>query len=100
VGNGYNTSQFYGVDKKPGAQEYIGGMQDNSTYYTPNGTISSSATSFVTNSKLAGDGFEVLWHNLDKNKMIGGSQFNNFARSFDGGASWSNCIFRADAKWI
>ncbi len=92
VGNGYNTSQFYGVDKKPGAQEYIGGMQDNSTYYTPNGTISSSATSFVTNSKLAGDGFEVLWHNLDKNKMIGGSQFNNFARSLDGGASWSTAF--------
>ncbi|ROL61842.1 hypothetical protein D9V86_03695, partial [Bacteroidetes/Chlorobi group bacterium ChocPot_Mid] len=32
--NGYNTSQFYGCDKKPGANEYIGGTQDNGSYFT------------------------------------------------------------------
>ncbi|MBI1766739.1 MAG: T9SS type A sorting domain-containing protein, partial [Bacteroidetes bacterium] len=92
VGNGYNTSQFYGADKRPGAQEYFGGMQDNATYYTPAGTISSSTTNFRTDSRLSGDGFAVLWHSLDKNKMIGGSQFNYFARSTDGGSTWSNAF--------
>ncbi len=92
VGIGYNTSQFYGADKKPGAQQYLGGMQDNSTYFTPNGTISSATTHFNTNSALAGDGFEALWHSLDGNKMIGGSQYNNFARSLDGGSTWSSAI--------
>ncbi len=92
VGNGYNTSQFYGVDKKPGAQEYLGGMQDNATYFTPSGTVSSASTLFRTNSKLSGDGFEALWHSQDPNKLIGGSQYNNFSRSLDGGNSWSSAI--------
>ncbi len=92
VGNGYNTSQFYGADKKPNAQEYFGGMQDNGTWFTPSGTVSSASTYFVTNSKLGGDGFEVLWHSLDSKKMIGGSQFNYFARSIDGGSSWSTAF--------
>ncbi|MCH7498228.1 MAG: hypothetical protein IH971_10305 [Candidatus Marinimicrobia bacterium] len=34
---GYNTTQFYGVDKKNGANEFIGGMQDNSTWRSPAG---------------------------------------------------------------
>lgn len=92
VGTGYNTSQVYGADKKPGAQEYFAGMQDNSTYFTPPGTVSSATTSFNTNTKLAGDGFEVLWHSGDGNKMIGGSQSNNFSRSLDGGTTWSAAI--------
>ena len=33
--NGYITTQFYGVAKKPGANEYIGGMQDNGTWQSP-----------------------------------------------------------------
>lgn len=91
VGNGYNTSQFYGVDKMPGGLQYLGGMQDNSTYYSPSGT-SNSSTVYLTNSALAGDGFEALWHSLDPNKMIGGSQYNNFSRSLDGGKTWTSAI--------
>ena len=37
VGKGFNTSQFYGVDKRPGANRYIGGLQDNSTVISPEG---------------------------------------------------------------
>ncbi|MFA7227740.1 MAG: hypothetical protein WC061_01795, partial [Melioribacteraceae bacterium] len=38
AGNGgYNTTQFYGADKKPGFNEYIGGMQDNGTWQSPSG---------------------------------------------------------------
>jgi len=92
VGNGYNTSQFYGADKRPGAQEYLGGMQDNSTYFTPGGTVAAPTTQYKTNSALAGDGFEALWNSLDKNKMIGSSQYNYFVRSLDGGQTWSNAF--------
>jgi photosystem II stability/assembly factor-like uncharacterized protein len=92
VGLGYNTSQFYGADKRPGAQQYLGGMQDNSTYFSPTGTAASSSTVYKTNQQLAGDGFEVLWHSQDPNKLIGGSQYNNFARSLDGGNTWSSAV--------
>lgn len=92
VGNGYNTSQFYGADKKPGAQEYLGGMQDNSTYFTPAGTVSSAATFFSTHPQLAGDGFEVLWNTNDPKKMIGGAEYNYFSRSLDGGVSWTSAF--------
>ncbi len=92
VGNGYNTSQFYGADKKPGAQEYLGGMQDNSTYFTPSGTIASSNTFYNTNTQLAGDGFEALWHSMDGNKMIGSSQYNGLSRSLNAGTTWTAAI--------
>jgi photosystem II stability/assembly factor-like uncharacterized protein len=92
VGIGYNTSQMYGADKKPGAEEYLGGMQDNSTYYTPAGVVGSPTTAFVTNSMLAGDGFEVLWHSFDGNKMIGGAYNDNFARTTNGGTTWSTAF--------
>lgn len=89
VGNGYNTSQFYGADKKPGAQEYLGGMQDNSTYFTPSGTVASATTQYQTNPQIGGDGFEVLWNSLDQNKMIGSSQYDFLFRSLDAGKTWS-----------
>ncbi len=89
AGNGYNTSQFYGADKKPGSQQYLGGMQDNATYFTPNGSVGSATTAYSTSiPQLSGDGFEALWHTLDGNKMIGGSQNNGFSRSLDGGNTW------------
>ena len=90
VGNGYNTSQFYGADKRPGAQEYLGGMQDNATAFTPAGTVSSASTYFT--SAIGGDGFEVLWHNLDATKMIGSYYNNNFWRSLNGGSTWAPAL--------
>jgi len=90
VGNGYNTSQFYGADKKPGAQEYFGGMQDNGTYFTPGGVVSSATTLFKP--AIGGDGFEVLWHSQNPSMLIGGSQYNYFARSLDGGQTWASAF--------
>lgn len=87
AGNTFNTSQFYGADKRPGYNEYIGGMQDNGTWKSPPGTNANSSTYYSFN--IGGDGFEVLWNNLDENKIIGGSQGNNFRRSIDGGNTWS-----------
>jgi len=83
---GMNTSQFYGVDKKPGASAYIGGMQDNGTWRSPQNSDAASLWTF----QIGGDGYETSWHFNDPSKIIGGSQFNGLRRSLDGGLSWSN----------
>ena len=90
AGRGYNTSQFYGADKKPGFEEYLGGTQDNGTWRSPTGIAAASSTEYLFN--IGGDGFEVIWHNLDDKKLIGGSQGNNFRRSIDGGVTWSSAV--------
>lgn len=87
-GRTYNTSQFYGADKKPGADVYIGGMQDNGTWRSNPNISANNNTSYIF--AIGGDGFEVIWHNLDGQKLIGGSQGNNFRRSTDAGSTWSN----------
>lgn len=88
VGLTYNTSQFYGADKKPGADEYFGGMQDNGTWRSPSGQQASKTTNYQFS--IGGDGFEVVWHKLDPLKLIGGSQGNNFRKSVNGGLTWTN----------
>lgn len=85
VGNTYNTSQFYGADKKPGEDVYIGGMQDNGTWISPEQPDAASNYAF----KIGGDGFEVLWHSLDPNKVIGSLYYNNFQRSTNGGGTFT-----------
>ncbi len=87
AGTGYNTSQFYGADKKAGAFEFIGGMQDNGTYRSPDGQNANAGTQYRR--QIGGDGFKVAWHYTDPAKIIGGSQFNGFRRTVDGGANWS-----------
>ena len=86
VGRTFNTAQFYGADKQPKSPNYLGGTQDNGTWYS-----SSSNTTATTSYRLGigGDGFEAIWHNLDQNLMIGSSQGNAFRRSSDGGQSWA-----------
>lgn len=88
VGLTYNTSQFYGADKRPGFDQYFGGMQDNGTWRSPDGMSANSSTGYQFS--LGGDGFEVVWHKLDDKKLIGGAQGNLFSRSIDGGNSWSS----------
>jgi len=89
VGFGYNTTQFYGADKAPRKDLYIGGMQDNSTWFTPDG-IGEVSDSTPYKFAFGGDGFEALWNNRDENLLIGSIQFNNFQKSIDGGANWNN----------
>lgn len=81
---GYNTSQFYGIDKKPGINQYIGGMQDNSSYRSPADPTSTSAWTFM----IGGDGFDAVWKYDDGNSLIASSQFNGFRRSVNGGSTW------------
>lgn len=81
---GYNTSQFYGVDKMNGADRYIGGAQDNGSFLseTNPGVIS------TWKDLPSGDGFEALWNYKDANKMLESSQYNSVYISRDGGTSW------------
>ncbi len=84
--NGFINTQFYGVDKKPGSQEYIGGMQDNGTWQSPSGKIATDTTKYSF--KIGGDGFSVLWHSQNTKQIIGSVYNNKFYLSKDGGATW------------
>jgi photosystem II stability/assembly factor-like uncharacterized protein len=90
VSMGYNATQFYSADKMPGEDRYIGGMQDNGTYLTPEGISSNAATHF--DFALGGDGFEVMWNNRDPLKIMGSIYYNSFASSHDGGKTWSYAV--------
>jgi photosystem II stability/assembly factor-like uncharacterized protein len=83
---GMVTTQFYGVDKRPGASAYIGGMQDNGTWRSPiDADLSSDWVS-----QIGGDGYETSWHFDDPQKLMGGYQYNGLQRSTDGGQTWTS----------
>jgi hypothetical protein len=86
-GLGYNTSQFYGADKKPGADEYIGGMQDNGTRFSKPGESATAVTPYTYG--IGGDGFEVLWHSQDPKKILGSVYYGDIRRSTNGGTSFA-----------
>ncbi len=87
---GYNTSQFYGVDKMPGADRYIGGTQDNGSWVSP--VNPDAATSW--NYAPSGDGFQALWNYGNPDLLLESYQFNGIYRSTDRGINW----VRADRK--
>ncbi len=82
--DGMTTTQFYGVDKRPGASAYFGGMQDNGTWFSPIAPDRLTPWTFA----IGGDGYETSWHFDDPLRMIGGFQYNGLRRSLDGGATW------------
>jgi photosystem II stability/assembly factor-like uncharacterized protein len=82
--SGYNTSQFYGVDKMNGADRYVGGTQDNGSWVSAIDTDDNKA--WV--SAPSGDGFEAAWHYKDPKLLLESSQGNNVFRSTDGGETW------------
>jgi photosystem II stability/assembly factor-like uncharacterized protein len=87
IKNGYNTSQFYGIAKKPGAFEFIGGMQDNGTWQSPSGEIAGPGSAY--NDRVKGDGFEAIWHPDYPNRILASSYYNSIHLSTDGGENWS-----------
>ena len=82
--NGYNTSQFYGVDKKPGEDLFVGGTQDNGTWRSPANPSAGSGWFKA----FGGDGFDVAWNQGDGRELLGSAQFNDFRRSINFGNSW------------
>ncbi len=74
--NGFYTTQFYGVAKKTGEDVFIGGMQDNGTWRSPDQVIATEETEYSY--AMGGDGFETLWHPTAKSKMIVSVYGNKF----------------------
>lgn len=88
VTDGLVTTQFYGVDKRPGASAYLGGTQDNGTWQSPEDPTALTPWTPV----IGGDGYETSWDFDDPLKLIGGYQYNGLMRSLDGGLTWSSAI--------
>lgn len=84
--DGYNVSQFYGVDKMNGANRYIGGTQDNGTWVSPENPDSKAKWATAP----SGDGFEAAWNYDDSNMILESSQYNNIYKSTDGGETWTS----------
>ncbi|NNF03597.1 MAG: T9SS type A sorting domain-containing protein, partial [Rhodothermales bacterium] len=82
--SGYNTAQFYGVDRMTGGDRYIGGTQDNGTWSSMEG--SDATTPWFD--ELGGDGFDAVWHSTDANRLLGTIQYNRIRRSVNGGVTW------------
>ena len=83
---GYVTSQFYGADKKPGEEVYIGGTQDNGTWVSSGATVNSN-TAYTF--EIGGDGFEVLWNSGNTNLVLGTIYNNRIYKSTNGGVSFN-----------
>ncbi|PQJ77364.1 T9SS type A sorting domain-containing protein [Polaribacter glomeratus] len=81
---GKNSTQFYGVAKQNGQDNYLAGAQDNGSWRST-GNNSSKDKNYVRAS--GGDGFEVLWHYNKPGNFITTSQtgviyrFINFSGS-------------------
>jgi len=83
--DGMVTTQFYGIDKRPGASAYVGGTQDNGTWLSPNDPAANTPWDHV----IGGDGYETSWNFDDPLLVIGGYQYNGLQRSTDGGITWT-----------
>jgi hypothetical protein len=87
IKNGYNTTQFYGIAKKPGADEFIGGMQDNGTWQSPLGIAAGPGSEY--SDRVKGDGFEAIWHPIYPQRILASSYYNSIHLSTNGGEDWS-----------
>ena len=90
AGNGMVTGQYYGVDKRFSREQYIGGLQDNSTSISADGESPDSGSDYEV--VIGGDGFETIWNNADESLIIASAQFNNFYRSDDFGVNWELAV--------
>ncbi len=77
--NGMHTTQFYNADKKPGESAYIGGMQDNGSWFLRAEQDPEWAPAST------GDGIDAIWHHSDPNQLMSTIQRGIIYRSVDGG---------------
>ena len=85
ITGGYNTTQFYGVGKRPGFNQFIAGSQDNGTWRSDDEPDSRQAWMKAA----PGDGIETVWHAEDDNLILASSQYNNIWRSTNSGMDWT-----------
>ncbi len=85
--DGFNTTQLYGADKKPGESQYIIGLQDNGTWLSKTGKTANEADAAWTD-QLGGDGFDVVWHAKKPLSIMGSIYYNAIRRTTNGGTSW------------
>lgn len=85
-GFGLNTSQFYGADKRPGKEQYIGGMQDNGTRVSKSDIEADNTTAY--DFAIGGDGFEVIWNSKNPKLMMGSIYYSQISRTINGGVTW------------
>lgn len=85
-GYGYNSGQFYSAAKQPGAEVFIGGLQDNGTWKSSDNEAAAFDSDY--DFQVGGDGFDVIWHATRSRQIIASSQFNTFFRTKDGGSNW------------
>jgi hypothetical protein len=86
INKGYLTTQFYGVAKRPGKNEYIGGMQDNGTWQSPIDEAATENSDY--DFRVEGDGFETLWHPWYPQRILASSYNNLIKISNDFGETW------------
>jgi len=86
AGQGYNTSQFYGIDKKPGKERYVGGLQDNGTYLSSVREDANRETDYLEVG--GGDGMETVWNYRNEREILISNQNNSFSKTFDEGNTW------------
>jgi photosystem II stability/assembly factor-like uncharacterized protein len=79
--NGLNTTQFYGVDKHPRQDRYIGGMQDNGSSFSLENPDNLSKWKMIS----SGDGFDAVWNAQYPEKMISSVYYNWLILSSNGG---------------
>ncbi len=90
-GWGYISGQFYGADKAPGEDLFVGGLQDNGTWLTitpDEGEEVNEASEYRL--VIGGDGFEAIWNYADGNKFIGSNQFNGIYKTEGKGIGWTD----------
>lgn len=90
AGNGMVTGQYYGVDRRFSQEQYIGGLQDNSTSISATGETPDNVSDYKV--VIGGDGFETIWNNADESLIVASAQFNNFYRSQDHGLTWQLAV--------
>ncbi len=82
---GLRSTQFYGVDKEIEIDNYIGGTQDNASWFSNNGDTDAN-TDYIR--LPGGDGFETIWHPINTDQFIVTTQFGIFDRTVNRGASF------------
>ncbi len=82
--NGYVTTQFYGIDKHPTKNRYVGGLQDNGSWVS--GINPDTKSQWIEAS--GGDGFEVVWNASDPDKIITSVYNNSLYISHNGGKNF------------